>query len=54
MSKWQYMYEMSRYYMLKFGFFMFYLSVKFRSMVGLEVDEMELQDFEMEKLKIEY
>ena len=47
----EYLREMSRYYMLKFGFFLHYMSVTVRSLLGYKIDEEELEDFEMEKLK---
>ena len=40
--------EVFRYYFLKFGLHMMYLQVLFRSAFGMQVDEDELKDFELD------
>ena len=54
MTNWEYCWEMSRYYMLRFGFYLNYLSVSLRAMLGLQVENSELEDFEMEKLNVDF
>ena len=40
--------EVARYYLIKFGLLLAYLSVRIRAAFGLKVDEEELQDFELD------
>jgi predicted unusual protein kinase regulating ubiquinone biosynthesis (AarF/ABC1/UbiB family) len=48
MTTYNWMKEIGRYYMLKFGLFMSYFYVRFRVAFGLKVDIDELEDFELD------
>ena len=48
MTTWQFLRESLRYYLLKFGLFAFYMSVRIRSALGYKVDVDELKDFELD------
>ena len=40
--------EVARFYLLKLGLLLAYLSVRIRAAFGLSVDEDEMQDFELD------
>ena len=45
---WQYCRQAYRFYYLKFGLFLYYVSVQCRRMLGLSVSQEELEDMEMD------
>ena len=42
------MWELARFYLMKFGIFCMYMNIRFRSMLGLRVDADELEDFDLD------
>ena len=47
LSRGEYWREVARFYLIKIGLYLAYLYVKIRSTLGLQVDEEEIQDFEL-------
>lgn len=52
MTYWNYMREISRYYLLKIGLFLAYVNVRFRAMLGMQVDAGELEDFDLDVIEM--
>ena len=48
LSSWAYLREASRYFVLKMGLLLWYLHIRIRSSLGLQVDEDELKDFDLD------
>lgn len=47
----RYMWEILRFYMLKFGIFLTYLNVRLRSLLGFKVESEELIDFDLDVIE---